>query len=253
MFIANCADHFDMWQFFRGSIVRHWPEGRTMTSFKQQFADLTSEYLLQMRARGDELSDEAHQAIEEIFAERGERLPEKPKTPIFITDNTAITSGAKGLFRSAALLILALVGMAVANALAHTWIGILITVGVIIYLIANWFRRQKLTPAQREREDNEKKAQKDGLTEIMACAANGDLKRIRELVEYGVDVNARSNSGTTALMYAARNNHLAVVEFLLTAGAIAKLESDKRSTAADIARKSGHHEIAARLEQHGTR
>lgn len=224
-----------------------------MTNFKQQFSDLTAEYLLQLRARGDDLSDEAHQAIEEIFCERGERLPEKPKKPIFITDNVATTSGAKGLFKAAGLLVLALVGMAIANALAHTWIGVLITVSVIIYLIANWFRRQTLTPDQREREDNEKKAEKDGLTEIMICAADGDLERIRELVEFGGDVNARSDSGTTALMYAARNNHLAIVELLLSAGADPKLESAKRSTAMDIARKYGHFEIAACLEQHAAR
>jgi hypothetical protein len=97
------------------------------------------------------------------------------------------------------------------------------------------------------------RAIQDGLGEIMVCAADGNLERLRELVEFGGDVNARSISGTTALMYAARNNHLAIVEFLLAAGADPELKSDKGSTAADIARKFGYLEIAARLKQHGTR
>lgn len=221
-----------------------------MNDFKKQFSDLTSEYLLQLRARGDGLSDEAHQAIEEIFTERGEHLPAKPKTSIFIAHNGAPTSGTGKFFKSAALITLGLLGLVMAKALAHTWIGVLIAVGVVIYFVANWFRRQKLTPAQREREDNEKKVEEEGLTEIMVCAANGNLDRIRELVEYGGDVNTRSLSGTTALMYAARNNQLAIVDFLITAGADTKLKSDKKSTAMDVAKKFGHLEIAARLEQH---
>ena len=53
-----------------------------MDDFKKQFSGLTSEYLLQLRTRGDKFPDEAHRAIEEIFAERGEHLPAKPKTPV---------------------------------------------------------------------------------------------------------------------------------------------------------------------------
>lgn len=61
--------------------------GHQMSEFKKQFSDLSSEYLLELRARGDEQSDESHRAIEEIFAERGEHLPEKPKAPIFMASN----------------------------------------------------------------------------------------------------------------------------------------------------------------------
>jgi hypothetical protein len=219
-----------------------------MNNLKVKFSDFTSEYLLELRARGNDLSDEAHQAIEEIFSERGEYLPTKPKTPIF----AAPASNAGNFFKAAALIILAPVGIGMAKALAHTWIGVLVTVCVVIYFVANWIRRQKLTPAQREREDNEKKTEEEGLTEIMVCAANGNLERIRELVEYGANINDKTASGTTALMYAARNNHLAIIEFLLSAGANPRLKSDKKVTAADIARKFGHMEIATFLEKQDT-
>ena len=221
-----------------------------MGDFKEKFSDLTSEHLLQVRARGDGLSHDAHQAIEEIFAERGEYLPPKPKTPISMSSSSAPESKTAKILKSTAIIILALIAMGVAKATAHTWFGVLVTIGVVIYFIANWIRRQGLTRDQREREDNEKKAEAQGLTELMVCAANGNLERIRELVEYGGDVNARSTSGATALMYAARNNHLAIIEFLLAAGANPKVQSDNKSTAADIARKFGHVTIAARLEQH---
>lgn len=223
-----------------------------MNDFKKQFSHLTSEYLFQLRARGDELSDDAHHAIEEIFTERGERLPARPKTSIFIADSHTPANGAGKLFSSTGLIIITLIGMGVANALTHTWIGVFITIGVVIFFITNWLRRQNLTPAERAREDDKNKAEKEGLTEIMVCAASGNLERIRELVEYGGDVNTKSLSGTTALMYAARNNHPAIVDFLLTAGGDPKLRSDKNSTAMDIAKKFGHLEIVERLEQQVT-
>ena len=223
-----------------------------MSEFKKQFFNLTSEHLLQLRARGEGLSDEAHHAIEEIFAEREEHIPAKPMAPIFIARSDAPESRTGKLFKSATLIILALFVMGMAKALAYTWIGVLFTVGVVIYVVANWFRRQNLAPTEREQEDNKKKAEEDCLTEIMICAADGDLKRIRELVEYGGDVNAKSLSGTTALMYAARNNHLSIVEYLLAAGADPTFKSDKQSTALDIAKKFGHIEISTCLEQHIT-
>ena len=220
-----------------------------MSNFKQQFSKLTSEYLLQMRARGDELSDEAHRAIEEIFLDRGEHLPLRPTKPIFVTANRN-KSGAKEILRISAFLVIALFVSVVAHMLAHSWVGIVFTLAVIIYLVANWLRRQTLSAAEKAREDEEKKIADEGLTEIMVCAANGDLARIRELVNYGVNVNDHSTSGTTALMYAARNNHLAVVEFLLSAGADKTKKTDKNSTASDIAKKHGHHEVATYLEKY---
>ena len=55
--------------------------------------------------------------------------------------------------------------------------------------------------------------------QLMIAAENGDLKRAREQLEKGVDVNARSQSGHTALMLAAAAGHLKVVQALLNAKA----------------------------------
>lgn len=220
-----------------------------MNNFKQQFSELTSEYLLQMRARGDHLSDEAHQATEEIFLERGEDLPPRPTKPILVTSRRN-SGGIEELLRISAFLVIAFMVSVAAHMLAHAWIGVVFTLAMIIYLVTKWARRKALSSDEKAREDEEKKIEDEGLTEIMVCAANGDLVRIRELVSYGVNVNDHSPSGATALMYAARNNQLVVVEFLLSSGADVTRKTEKNSTALDIAKKYGHREVAALLEKY---
>lgn len=111
-----------------------------------------------------------------------------------------------------------------------------------------------MTDSERKQEDNERKAQEDGLNELMLCAGNGDLERIRELVAYGEDVNSQSLVGTTALMYATRNNQLDIVKFLISKGADQNLKSNKGLTAMDIANEFGYTEIIASLKsRHGRR
>ncbi len=58
-----------------------------------------------------------------------------------------------------------------------------------------------------------------GCNQLMIAAENGELIRVRALLQEGVDVNARSKSGHTALMLAAYAGHLEVVKALLNAGA----------------------------------
>ena len=127
------------------------------------------------------------------------------------------------------------------------------TVCIVVYFVFDWLRKGALTPDQRKAEEDESKAGEQGLNELMISSANGNLTRVKEIVTFGIDVNARSNSGATALMYAARNNHLPVVECLLSAGADINASSTKGSTATTIAKKSGHSELVVYLEQHGAR
>lgn len=58
-----------------------------------------------------------------------------------------------------------------------------------------------------------------GCNELITAAENGDLNRVREQLEKGVDVNARSGAGHTALMLAAHAGHFDVVKALLDAKA----------------------------------
>ena len=222
-----------------------------MSTYKQMFANHESEYLLQKRALGDDLADDAHKAIEEIFAERGERLPPRPSRPIFIVNAESPDSNAGSKFKTAALLLVALLSIGATKAIAKTWIGVLISVCVVAYLSFESLRKRSLEPHERGLEEHARKAEEEGLSELMTSAADGDLERVRELTSFGCEVNAKSPSGATALMYAVRNNQLAVAKFLVSAGADINTSSAKGSTALTIAKKFGHSDLVAYLEQHG--
>ena len=58
-----------------------------MNSFVNNFKNYSTEYLLGRRALGDQLSDEAHQAIEKILIERNVTLPPIPKESIDVNNN----------------------------------------------------------------------------------------------------------------------------------------------------------------------
>lgn len=87
------------------------------------------------------------------------------------------------------------------------------------------------------------------LTDLMVCAAEGNLARTRELITGGADLHARSEWGETALMYASREGRYDVVEYLLFAGADPLARADSGSSALDLARSHGHTEVAALLRR----
>lgn len=215
------------------------------------YSSWDSEYLLQKRALGDELAEEAHKAIEEIFEERGEKLPPRPTHPILLRDNNSAKSGGSKLLRNFALVAFVLIAMAISKAIAHTWLGLLISVLVVSYFVLSWLRRQTLSPEEMETEKQKKKIESEGLTELMVASAEGNLVRVKELLSYGAEVNERSTSGSTALMYAALNNHVEVAKSLLEAGANIGNSSDKGSTAHSIAKKRSYNDMIELLELHG--
>lgn len=224
-----------------------------MSSLKQSYESYTSEHLLTLRARGDLLTDEAHRAIEEIFAERGETLPPRPRKPVDLSQRGRESGRGGKVLGSVVWFFLALVAVGTGKALGHTLVGALLGVAFLAFLVIQAVHSQRQSPAERAEELRQRKLKEAGLTELMACAADGDMDRVRELLAYGVKIDARSNDGGTALMYAARNNHLGVVKILLNAGADPSLKTDNGSTALDIARKGGGADIAALLAQAANR
>jgi len=87
------------------------------------------------------------------------------------------------------------------------------------------------------------------LTDLMVCAADGNLARVRELIEGGADVHARDASGETALIHAARGGRREIVEHLLSAGADPLVRADSGSSALDVAQRHRHAEAAALLRR----
>lgn len=221
-----------------------------MNGYKETFSKYTSEHLLEKRALGDELTDEAHKAIEEIFSERGEVLPPRPVQPIDLklirkvpVDKTRVVLSLLGVF----------VVMVIAKALANTWLGLLISAVYIGYLIVDWVRRRGLGEEELKQEEYEEKIESNALTELMVASAEGKTARVKELLEYGADCDAKSLNGSTALMYAARNNHVEVVKLLVNAGANVQLMNEKKSTAMSIAKNFDCEEVVDFLAFHTAR
>ena len=218
-----------------------------MNCFRTEFERYTSTYLLKRRALGDELSDEAHRAIEEIFAERGEHLPPRPSAPILESDITRAPSKTTLALKTGAVLVFCLVAIGFAKAMAHTSAGFALAAIAVVYLLFDRAWRASLTSEQQAEEKSTEIAQRDKLNPLMLASADGDFVRVQELVSFGQDVNVLSLAGTTALMYAARNGHLHVIQFLLQHGADATIKSDSGVTALTLATKFGHNDVAQAL------
>jgi Ankyrin repeats (3 copies) len=221
-----------------------------MSHYKKTFANYTSEHLLEKRALGNDLADEAHRAIEEIFAERGEYLPPIPTQAIDVQRQKRVS---RSWFEVGGWIFLLLFINGIAKQVAHTWVGIVFTVGVVIYALVKWFHTKSLSKEEQAELKEQERIKDDGLYELMVVAAKGDLQRVKELLDYGADVNVVSVNGATALMYAARNNHIEIAKTLIDAGANVNVANDKKSTALSIASKQQNNEMVELLKQHGAR
>ncbi len=83
------------------------------------------------------------------------------------------------------------------------------------------------------------------------ASKRGDLRIIRNLVEQGMDVNARDGFGQTALMLAAHHGHDAVVETLIAHGADLNVTAKYGLSALMLAVVAGHAQVARRLAKAG--
>jgi Ankyrin repeats (3 copies) len=229
----------------------HWlKQDGSLNNFKETFSNYTSEHLLEKRALGDDLAVEAHKAIEEIFVERGEHLPPKPTQAIDVQRQRGTK---RTWFEMGGWIFLLMFVNGVAKSLAHTWVGVILTACVVVYVIVKWFHTKSLSKEEQAELKEQERIKDDGLYELMVVAAKGDAKRVRELLDYGADVNVVSVNGATALMYAARNNHVEIAQALIRAGAKVNVTNDKKSTALSIATKQNHTEMVELLKQHGAR
>ena len=91
--------------------------------------------------------------------------------------------------------------------------------------------------------------------ELIEASRAGYIFTVQDLVEAGVDVNARAGAAsTTALMEASRAGHLNVVEYLLARGADIDARSGINYTTPLMeAAAHGHGEVAQRLIKQGAK
>ncbi|MFO7957437.1 MAG: ankyrin repeat domain-containing protein, partial [Candidatus Brocadiia bacterium] len=87
--------------------------------------------------------------------------------------------------------------------------------------------------------------------ELREAARDGDLERVRALLQEGAEPNARGHAGGTALHNAARAGHAGVVEALLEAGADVNATDSDGFKPVDLAEQQGHAAITDRLHGAG--
>ena len=86
-------------------------------------------------------------------------------------------------------------------------------------------------------------------TPLCTAISKGDFDAVKKFVEYGADVNERSN-GLTPLMVAARYNRVDIVEFLIGKGAAVDAKSENGFTALKYAELSKADNAAAFLRSY---
>ena len=88
----------------------------------------------------------------------------------------------------------------------------------------------------------------NNMTPLGVAICKGDLETVKKFIEYGVDVNEKSN-GMTPLMLAARYNQADVIKLLLEKGANLRIEDEKGFTAIKYAQLSNAKEALAVLKE----
>ncbi|MBA4154985.1 ankyrin repeat domain-containing protein [Flavobacterium sp.] len=86
-------------------------------------------------------------------------------------------------------------------------------------------------------------------TPLCVAISKGEVEVVRKFIEYGANVNEKTN-GLTPLMYAARYNQVEIIKILLEKGADAKVKDDKGFTALDHAENSKATEAVAILKNY---
>src|SRR5688572_24014434 len=62
-------------------------------------------------------------------------------------------------------------------------------------------------------------------TPLCVAISKGDIETVKKFIEYGADVNEKSN-GLTPLMIAATYNRVEIIKYLLANGADTKIKND---------------------------
>ena len=80
-------------------------------------------------------------------------------------------------------------------------------------------------------------------TQLNVAISKGDLAKVQQLVEIGVDVNKKDERGKTPLMYAILFKQTEIVSYLIRNGADYRAEDSNGLTILDYAKKSNSEEI----------
>lgn len=88
----------------------------------------------------------------------------------------------------------------------------------------------------------------EGVSPLCIAISKGDVESVKKIIEYGADVNAKSN-GMTPLMFAARYNKVEILKFLVSKGAKINEKDAKGFTALKYAEQSSAFDAIQYLKQ----
>ncbi len=82
---------------------------------------------------------------------------------------------------------------------------------------------------------------------LTSAAANGNLEKVKSIIDSGIDINSKDDHGYTALIEASKYGHYDIVKYLITSKAEIDLQGWHCYTALAFATERGHLEIAKML------
>jgi ankyrin repeat protein len=88
----------------------------------------------------------------------------------------------------------------------------------------------------------------DATTPLGVAVSKGDIESVKKFLEYGADVNEKSN-GMSPLMIAARYNKVEIIKILISKGAHLDEKDENGFTALKYAELSNANEAVAFLKQ----
>jgi ankyrin repeat protein len=91
-------------------------------------------------------------------------------------------------------------------------------------------------------DDNDTVTVYHGVSTLVVAISKGDIRTIEKLIEYGADVNEKSN-GMTPLMFAARYNKVEIMKILIAKGAKIRARDSRGFNAKKYAEISNAHDV----------
>ncbi|MBS0497620.1 MAG: ankyrin repeat domain-containing protein [Bacteroidetes bacterium] len=122
-----------------------------------------------------------------------------------------------------------------------------------VAFVSYWLLRKKGTAKeQAKHRESINETSGDGTTPLMGAAMLGKIKKVKELISAGANIDASDERGWTSLMYAASRNEIEVVDLLLRNGANPSLRNNENQTAVDIAQSKDNIEAVAVIQNHAS-